>query len=240
VYELEKKDNLPTLRNTKMKKLGFIFDMDGTMIDSMGYHAQSWALFAEAHHLKQPLETILKMTTGRTCVECMDLLFERPIDTTTALAYVDHKESLYRDLFEADFREVRGFKAFIERITKLGIPWAMGTAGDRTNIAFALKHLALQYPPQVVVGGDEGHRGKPEPDIFLAAARGLGMAPENCVVFEDAPFGIEAARRGGMRAVGLATSHEANELWQPHVLAVANNYDDLLTLPEIQALLEPH
>jgi len=90
------------------------------------------------------------------------------------------------------------------------------------------------------VGGDEGHRGKPEPDIFLAAARGLGMAPENCVVFEDAPFGIEAARRGGMRAVGLATSHKANELWQPHVLAVANNYDDLLTLPEIQALLEPH
>jgi len=113
----------------------------------------------------------------------------------------------------------------------------MGTAGDKTNIAFALKNLQLAHPPQFIVGGDEGYRGKPEPDIFLAAARGLGIAPSNCVVFEDAPFGIEAARRGGMRAIGLATSHSPYELDQPHVLAVVNDYDALRAMPAVLDLL---
>ena len=103
-----------------MHKLGFIFDMDGTMIDSMGYHAKSWALFCEAHGLTHPLPKVLQMTTGRTCVECMDLLFERPVDRQEALDYVHHKESLYRDLFESEFREVKGFKAFIAHITERG------------------------------------------------------------------------------------------------------------------------
>ena len=99
-----------------MHKLSFIVDMDGTMIDSMGYHAH-------------PLPKVLEMTTGRTCVECMDLLFERPDDRQKALDYVHHKESLYRDLFESGFREVKGL---IAHVTERGIPWAAGTAGDKT------------------------------------------------------------------------------------------------------------
>ena len=114
-----------------MHKLGFIFDMDGTMIDSMGYHAKSWALFCEAHGLTHPLPKVLQMTTGRTCVACMILLFGRPVVRQEALDYVHHKESLYRDLFESEFREVKGFKAFIAHITERGLPWAMGTAGDK-------------------------------------------------------------------------------------------------------------
>ena len=101
-----------------MHKLGFIVDMDGTMIDSMGYHAH-------------PLPKVLEMTTGRTCVECMDLLFERPDDCQEALDDVHDKESLYRDLFESEFREVKGFKAFIAHVTERGIPWTVGTAGDK-------------------------------------------------------------------------------------------------------------
>jgi beta-phosphoglucomutase-like phosphatase (HAD superfamily) len=101
-----------------MHKLGFIVDMDGTMIDSMGYHAH-------------PLPKVLEMTTGRTCVECMDLLFERPYDCQEGLDDVHHSKSLYRDLFESEFRELKGFKAFIAHVTERGIPWAAGTAGDK-------------------------------------------------------------------------------------------------------------
>ena len=104
----------------------------------------------------------------------------------------------------------------------------IGTAGDAANVAFAFSHLKLNPEPRVVVRGDMGLRGKPEPDIFLEAARQLGVAPEHCVVFEDAPLGIEAARRAGMRAVAITTTHSVAELAGEHVIASAPNYEVLL------------
>jgi beta-phosphoglucomutase-like phosphatase (HAD superfamily) len=79
------------------------------------------------------------------------------------------------------------------------------------------------------VGGDEGLPGKPDPAIFLEVARRLGVAPERCVVFEDAPLGIEAAHRAGMRAVAICSSHPADELDGPHVLARVPDFNALLT-----------
>ncbi len=80
--------------------------------------------------------------------------------------------------------------------------------------------LRHRLPPlRAMVGGDEGLPGKPDPAIFLEAARRLGVPPAQCVVFEDAPFGIEAARRAGMRAVAICTTHAPHELSGPHVIA---------------------
>ena len=87
-----------------------------------------------------------------------------------------------------------------------------------------MHHLAMDPSPHAVVGGDEGLPGKPEPAIFLEVARRLGVAPARCVVFEDAPFGIEAARRAGMAAVAVCSSHAAHELAGPHVLAAIDHY----------------
>jgi beta-phosphoglucomutase-like phosphatase (HAD superfamily) len=111
---------------------------------------------------------------------------------------------------------------------RAGLPFAVATAGDRHNIAFTLEHLKLPRPPDAIVGGDEGLRGKPEPDLFLEAARRLGVAPADCLVFEDAPFGIEAARRAGMRAVAICTTHTAPELGGPHVVAQVPDFRVLL------------
>ena len=81
--------------------------------------------------------------------------------------------------------------------------------------------------PLAVVGGDEGLPGKPQPAIFLEAARRIGVPAASCIVFEDAPFGIEAARRGGMRAVAVCSSHSASELAGPHVIAAVRDYNEL-------------
>ena len=104
---------------------------------------------------------------------------------------------------------------------------AVGTAGDRHNIEFAMSRLKMDPLPLAIVGGDEGFAGKPTPEIFLEAARRIGVAPARCIVFEDAPFGIEAARRGGMRAVAVCSTHSAAELAGPHVIAAVRDYDEL-------------
>ncbi len=85
----------------------------------------------------------------------------------------------------------------------------------------------MEPPPLTIVRGDEGLPGKPQPDIFLEAARRIGVPPGRCIVFEDAPFGIEAARRAGMHAVAVCTTHTPAELAGPHVIAAVRDYEEL-------------
>jgi beta-phosphoglucomutase-like phosphatase (HAD superfamily) len=201
-----------------------IFDMDGTMIDSMGHHRLSWIEFARRHALGIDVDDLMRRTTGRTGAECMADLFGRALDEQESWALIAEKEQIYRELFGPEFREVAGFRAFAAQAHTQGFKVGVGTAGDRHNIAFAMHHLAMDPSPHAVVGGDEGLPGKPEPAIFLEVARRLGVAPAHCVVFEDAPFGIEAARRAGMAAVAVCSSHGAHELAGPHVLAAIDHY----------------
>ncbi len=206
---------------------GLIFDMDGTMIDSMPYHARSWGAFCRRHGLNMPLAEVLRLTTGRTGTEAVRVLLGEMSDAR-AIELLHQKEQDYRDLFAPVFREVAGFARFLRAALDRGLAFGVATAGDKPNIAFAMGHLALETPPQAIVGGDEGLPGKPEPDLFLEAARRLGLPPEDCIVFEDAPFGIEGARRAGMRAVAICTSHTASELTGEHVIAQAPDYLTLL------------
>lgn len=214
-----------------------IFDMDGTMIDSMGHHRLSWIEFARRHAIEIEVDDLMRRTTGRTGAECMNELFGREFSRDESWAMVAEKEEIYRELFAPVFHEVAGFRAFAAKAGAAGLGIGVGTAGDRHNIAFALQHLAMRPVPRVIVGGDEGLPGKPDPAIFLEAARRLDVAPEHCVVFEDAPLGIEAARRAGMAAVAVCTSHSAQALGGPHVLAAIEHYNGALAADLLKTLI---
>ncbi|MEN9587470.1 MAG: hypothetical protein RIT15_1045 [Pseudomonadota bacterium] len=205
-----------------------IFDMDGTMIDSMPTHKAAWIEFARRYGIQMDLPEMMRRTTGRTGTECMGELFGRAMTDEEALPFVHEKEIIYRELYAPIFSEVAGFQSFMAMALQQGLAVGIGTAGDAANVAFAFSNLRLHPEPSVVVRGDMGLAGKPEPAIFLEAAKRLGFAPSECVVFEDAPFGIEAARRGGMQAVAITTTHSPAELAGEHVIAVAPNYNDLI------------
>jgi beta-phosphoglucomutase-like phosphatase (HAD superfamily) len=205
-----------------------IFDMDGTMIDSMPTHKAAWIEFARRHGIQMDVPEMMRRTTGRTGTECMGELFGRSMTDAEALPLVIEKEIIYRELYAPIFSEVKGFKTFMDKACAAGLAVGIGTAGDAANVAFSFSHLRLDPEPSVVIRGDMGLAGKPEPAIFLEAAKRLGFAPSECVVFEDAPFGIEAARRGGMQAVALTTTHTFEELAGGHVIAAASNYNELM------------
>ena len=205
-----------------------IFDMDGTMIDSMPYHAQSWLVFTQRHGIAIDVDDLMHRTTGLTGAECMRELFRRDMGDAEAWQLIAEKEVLYRELYAPVFAEVAGFKPFLQQAQSAGLKMGVGTAGDQHNIAFVLSHLKLPTAPHAVVGGDEGLPGKPAPAIFLEAALRMKTPPSACLVFEDSPFGIEAARRAGMRAVAMCTTHTPAQLAGPHVMASAANYLDLM------------
>ncbi|MBB1599459.1 HAD family phosphatase [Variovorax sp. UMC13] len=204
-----------------------IFDMDGTMVDSMPWHAKAWIEFARRRGLALDVPDLMRRTTGRNAFECACELMEREVSVAESDAITHEKESIYRELFGAVFAEVAGFNAFARAAAARGLKIAVGTAGDRHNVAFVMERLRMDPLPLAIVGGDEGFTGKPTPAIFLEAARRIGVAPAHCIVFEDAPFGIEAARRAGMRAVAVCTTHSAAELAGPHVIAAVRDYEEL-------------
>lgn len=217
-----------------MSVRALIFDMDGTMVDSMPAHAESWDLFRKRHHLALSVDEILERTTGRNGIECVRELLGDDIPEQRAKEYIDRKEADYREIFARDFREVPGFSRFARLAQQRGLKTAVATAGDRDNLRFVLERVQLR--PDAEVRGDQGLPGKPQPDIFLKAAKLLGVQPAECVVFEDAPFGIEAARRAGMRAVAICSTHAGEELAGPHVLASVRDYDELMDKNFLESL----
>ena len=206
----------------------FIFDIDGTIIDSMPYHARSWPVLFGRHGIGGEHMALLQRGAGRTGIELLRDILGAELEEARARALVDEKESIYRDLFRPEFREVPGFTAFARSAKLAGLKLALGTAGNPENIAFALDGLALHDFFDATVGAADVTRGKPEPDIFLEAARRMNVAPAHCLVFEDAPLGIEAARRAGMRAVALsATEPEHDFAAYAHVIRVCGDYLNL-------------
>ena len=206
---------------------GFIFDIDGTIIDSMPFHERSWDVFLTRRGVPTAGEDFFRRTAGRTGAEVMRELFG-PLSDADAHAMVREKEAIYRELFAPEFRVITGFTAFARAAKAAGVRVACATAGDPDNIAFAVAGLRMHDFFDAAVGAHDVARGKPEPDLFLLAAARIGVPPAQCLVFEDAPLGIEGARRAGMRAVAIGSNIPEDELGAPaHVVARAEDFTTL-------------
>lgn len=190
----------------------WIFDCDGVVVDSNAMHVETWRQTAAAHGwpMADP-EHIGKcgMTTGAVIREVL----KWPVGEEEARRLGEEKEERYREMIRAGgIRAIAGVEAFLRRARGEGRRCAMGSSAPRANVEACLDALGLRWAFDCTVSGEDVARGKPEPDIFLKAAEGLGARPEECVVFEDSPAGVEAARRAGMESVAVLTSHTAAEL----------------------------
>ena len=188
-----------------MHTQAFLFDLDGTLIHSMPLHHASW----RAWHLELGLpfeeDGFFEATAGRSNGEILaELLPQHSASERDALA--ERKEQLYRDLAARSLQLIDGFGAFQAQARAAGLKLGICTAAPPANMAVAFERFGLDAMVDTVTSPADGLRGKPHPDIFTEAARRLGVAPQHCTVFEDAPLGVEAARRAGMRVVVLTTS----------------------------------
>jgi beta-phosphoglucomutase len=121
------------------------------------------------------------------------------------------KERRYQKAFLPELKLLPGLNGFLEKAYQAGIPMAIGSAAIPFNIDFVLDELNIRHYIKVVVSADDVAISKPHPETFLKAAELLGVAPEDCLVFEDVPKGAEAAANAGMKAVILTTTHETDE-----------------------------
>ncbi len=204
-----------------------LFDLDGTLIDSMPLHQLAWIEWHRRHGVAMDEPTFFAATAGRSNHEILiDLL--PGLSAAEYDTLVDEKEALYREHAAVGLGLIAGARAYVERARSRGFRLAICTASTPKNMQLAFDRFGLDTWVETITSPSDGLRGKPHPDIFLEAARRLGVAPERCVVFEDAPLGIEAARRGGMQAVALTTTLPGEAFAGfDNVLAVAADFEVL-------------
>jgi beta-phosphoglucomutase len=210
-----------------------IFDIDGTIVDNMHLHAEAFGVFAERHGLPALTTSDRARLDGRRNSEIFPILFKRNVGRDEWQAYEREKEGLYRELSKGRLQPLKGLHSLIDRLTECGIPMALATSAPQLNVEHTLAELGLADAFAIIVRGDEVARGKPAPDVFLEAARRLGVDAADCLVFEDAPMGIEAAHAAGMRVVALTTSFQTTHLEQldPAPALVCVDFDEFLNGP---------
>ncbi|MBX3395929.1 MAG: HAD family phosphatase [Phycisphaerae bacterium] len=189
---------------------GVIFDMDGVLVDSYRPHFESWR--GLALELGYDLnESQFAATFGRTSREIIQQLFHTH-DDAAIRQMDDRKESLYRDIIRENVPEMPGARDLIASIHAAGASIAIGSSGPPENVELIRDALRLNDRLAACITGADVSRGKPDPQVFTLAAERMMLPPDRCIVIEDAPAGIEAARRAGIRCVALTSSHPRDRL----------------------------
>jgi beta-phosphoglucomutase family hydrolase len=209
-------------------KRALIFDMDGTIVDNMAFHTQSWIAFFERRGRAIDADEFFRTTAGRQGQEIIRSYLGEDLADDDIAVLNHEKEAVYRELYAPHLKAVAGFEDLVADARSQGIALAVGTAAPPANVEFTLDGLDLRRHFETVVGALDVARGKPHPDVFLEAARRCGAAPADCIVFEDAPLGVEAARRAGMRVVVITTTLPAAAFAEfDNVIAIVDDFSSL-------------
>ncbi len=189
-----------------------IFDMDGTMINNMGHHKKAWLEFAKRHGLNFTEEEFKVRFSGKKNDQILPELFGKELTPEEIAAYGAEKESVYRELYAPDIKEVEGLKDLIAKLKEKGLKLAIATTANEANRKFGLDALGLTDSFDLILGEEHVQHGKPHPEIYLKTAEELKVDPARCVVFEDSPPGIQSGKSAGMKVIGILTTHSSKDL----------------------------
>jgi beta-phosphoglucomutase len=199
--------------------IALIFDVDGVIVDSMPVHTEAWRVYLR--RLGIDSSGIAERMHGRRNDDIVAAYFGADLPAEENHAHGAAKEALYREMMrgQLESRLVPGIAGFLAR--HAGAPMAVASNAEAANVDFILDGAHFRHYFRVILDGLQVERPKPYPDIYLCAADQLGVAPANCIVFEDSPAGVQAARDAGTRVVGVETHRalEGVDLRIPHFQA---------------------
>ena len=204
---------------------GAIFDLDGTLVDSYDAHFEAWNRVSARHGVEVSADDYLRHFGRRNedlLRECWLRAGRGELSPTEIAELDDEKESLYREIVAHRLPLMEGARELVASVRAAGFRTAVGSSGPPLNVRRAIEALGLDVAFDAIVTGRDVRRSKPDPECFLLAAQRLGVAPARCVVFEDAPAGIAAAKAAGMRCIAITSKGHAPERQRDADLVVSS------------------
>ena len=192
----------------KIKATAFLFDLNGTVIDDMHYHAEAWFDILN-NDLGAGLswEEVKVQLYGKNDELLIRIFGENHFSQERIKELSVEKERRYQQAYLPQLKLINGLQQFLDQSNAAGIKMAIGSAAIPFNIDFVLTNLQLHKYFPVVVSADDVVISKPHPETFLQCAKLLGVNPQECIVFEDTPKGVESAYNAGMPCFVLTTTH---------------------------------
>ena len=184
---------------------GLIFDMDGVLVDSMPTHARAIGLLCERFG-SATWDGDVSQFAGVGPEDVFGVLLPEQVRQMGVAALNDEKERIFREIFAAEAKLMPSLAEFLDDVKAHGIKCSIGSSGSRENVELTWGKCGLERWLETYVCCEDVTHCKPSPEIFLTAAERLGLRPEECIVFEDALSGVEAAKAAGMKVVTLTTT----------------------------------
>ena len=216
---------------------GVLFDMDGVLVNNLEVHRAAFAEFFRRYGVERSFEELSRVF-GKGNDDIMSELMPREVVERVGIRELGHeKEAIYREIYAPTITPQPGLLTFLDECEAEGLKCAVGSSGYRANVDFVLDKCNIERYFDYAVAGDEVTRCKPDPEIYLTAAAKLGLRADECVVFEDAEAGIEAAKRAGMRVVALATTFNRDFLETTDADYIIDDFRDI-TVDKLREIVE--
>lgn len=210
------------------KYKAFIFDLNGTLIDDMKYHTDAWfEILTQELGADLTYEKLKSEMYGKNAELLVRVFGEDHFNEEEIESHSINKERKYQKLYKPNLKPIAGLERFLGKSQESKIAMGIGSAAIMFNVDFVLDNLDLRKYFTSLISADEVQLSKPNPETFLKGAEALGIKPHECLVFEDAPKGVEAAKNAGMDAVVLTTMHEKEEFSEyDNILFYISDYND--------------
>jgi len=210
------------------KPKAFLFDLNGTMINDMAFHNEAWHnILTKDLGANISFDAVKKQMYGKN-QDLLERVFGVGYFSQEQIDQISiEKERRYQAAYKKHLTLITGLDNFLERAKQSGIQMAIGSAAIPFNINFVLDNLNIRSYFKAIVSAEDVANSKPDPETFTKGAEILGVSASECIVFEDAPKGVEAAQNAGMKCVALTTMHSKEEFSTYHnIIAFIEDYTD--------------
>tara|TARA_E500000178_G_scaffold353105_1_gene418136 strand:+ start:1324 stop:1965 length:642 start_codon:yes stop_codon:yes gene_type:complete len=205
---------------------GVIFDMDGTIVDSLPYHHEAWRIFFEENKVEDFSEKLKKYKGGGT-LDLMKAVYGNIYTVDELKKMSDDKEIIFRKIYKGNIKPIKGFLEFIFELKSKDILIGLASNAIRKNVTLTLNELGVYDLFDNIICGDEVSFGKPNPEMFDKTIIGFNLKKDDCIIFEDSIEGVEGAVNAGINVIGVTSSNSSDILNKAGCIASINNFIDI-------------